>query len=1186
MSASRPLHLERPEVLRGLPASGHAVVEASAGTGKTHTIESLVVELLLVRGLPVESLLVVTFTEKAAAELTKRIRDRLRALARGEVPEAPAGRDARDCWLVGEEERRRLRRALASFGNASISTIHSFCRGVLGEYAFAGGQLLSLETVPEEAALRRAVLDVARGRLATDPALSPWLEAWFASGPAPRDGTRLDGLVKLLCGLRRVRGEPYPVLDPPALAEAVRSFPPPPASEAALRATLRAGGLKDRSIDAVLDLLLRVCRRVEEVRDDADAPDLYLRLAGDGDLSRDLAEVLSKAFGKNPLRDPDAAALRDACIALRRRLVPLPAAVASVVSPLVEERLRRLKSEEGLVDFSDMLALVEEALAGERGAELRRALRSRYRAALIDEFQDTDELQWSVFSRLFLDDSEGHSLFLVGDPKQAIYRFRGADVETYLAARDVIAPGAERRLVLSTSWRATRDLAEALNLLGDDRGPAALLSPPIAYGEPLTCAREERSLVDAKGAPAPPVLLLEVPADPSRGAADTKRLVGRALAREVRSVLGGSLSYGDRGAEAGIRRPDVFVLTRTGAEAEEVAGYLGEEGVLSSLVRREGLFAGAEAEDVRALLLALDDPDDPARRARLLLSAFSGLSLDDVARAGGRPSDAGWLAPLRAWHLAARGRSWETLLPRILDESGLARRALLMGGARERSLARTEQLLEHLAAEGVRTRASAGELAAWLSERGREDELAVADELAERAPSQLDAVPVLTIHASKGLEATVVFLFGGFTRRAGGDDVSPVHHEDRRLAVVGRPDDDALRNAIRRERDAEERRLLYVAMTRAKARVVLPYFPAGSGAAKGRDHLEGGYEPLNERLRALVPTLPGRPQARLFAVAGLDAAAPPAPPRPERPLASWTPPAIAPLPDEEAERERETRFLASRSGLVLTSFSGLKATARRRAAVEREAPGRLESDAPSDAPRDPAFALPEGELPPGIPTGLLLHSLLEEADLDAVAASASPAEWAEDPAFAPRARALLARHGLVPSHLPRALDLVHAALTTRFDLGRGRSLPPLARAPRVVREMEFLFPLPPDGGRERGFVQGFVDAVVESDGKVFVLDWKSDFSPSYDPASLAAHVEASYALQARLYSAAVARLLGLGDEAAYEARFGGWVYVFLRALGPLGPRAAVSGRVPFREIAGLDADLARLLDEAEREPAT
>lgn len=1184
MSAARPLRVERPEVLRGLPASGHAVVEASAGTGKTHTIESLVVELLLVRGLPVESLLVVTFTEKAAAELTRRIRDRLRGLSRREVPEAPASRDARDCWHVGEEERRRLRRALASYGNASISTIHAFCRGVLGEYAFAGGQLLSLETVPEEAALRRAVLDVARGRLATDPALSPWLEAWFASSPAPRDGTRLDGLVTLLCGLRRVRGEPYPVLDRPALAEAVRSFPPPPASEAALRATLGAGGLRDRSIDAVLDPLLRICERVDEVRHDAHAPDLYLRLAGDGELSQDLAVVFSKAFGKNPLRDPEAAALRDACAALRRQLVPLPAAMASVVSPLVDERLRSLKSEEGLVDFSDMLALVEEALAGERGPELRRALRSRYRAALIDEFQDTDELQWSVFSRLFLDDSEGHSLFLVGDPKQAIYRFRGADVETYLTARGVIARGTERRLVLSTSWRATRDLAEALNLLGEDRAPAALLSPPISYGEPLTSAREEKSLVDATGAPAPPVLLLEVPADPSRGAADTKRLVGRALAREVRAVLEGSLAYGDRGAEARILRPDVFVLTRTGAEAADVAGYLGEEGVPSSLVRREGLFSGAEADDVRALLLALDDPDDPARRARLLLSSFSGLSLDDVARAGGRPSDAGWLAPLRAWHLAARGRAWEALLPGILDESGLARRALFVGGARERSLARIEQLLERLVAEGVRTRASAGELAAWLSERRREDELARTDELAERAPSQLDAVPVLTIHASKGLEATVVFLFGGFTRRTGGDDVSAVHDAGRRLAVVGRPEDAAIAAALQREADEEERRLLYVAVTRAKARVVLPYFPAGSGAAKGKDHLDGGYEPLNQRLRALVPGLPGSSHARSFAVTRLAAAAPPAPRRPGRPLAEWTPPALPPLPDEEAERERETRFLASRSGLVLTSFSGLKATARRHAKADREAPGRLESDAPSDAPRDPAFVLPEGELPPGIPTGLLLHSLLEEADLAVVAASASAAEWAGSPAFAGRARALLSRHGLPPSSLPHAAELVHAALTTGFELGEGRSLPPLARAPRVVREMEFLFPLPEAEGVERGFVQGFVDAVVESDGKVFVLDWKSDLAARYEPEELASHVESRYALQARLYSAAVARLLGLGDEAAYEARFGGWVYVFLRALGPLGPRAAVSGRVPFREIADLDADLARLLDEAEGEP--
>ncbi len=528
----------------------------------------------------------------------------------------------------------------------------------------------------------------------------------------------------------------------------------------------------------------------------------------------------------------------------------------------------------------------------------------------------------------------------------------------------------------------------------------------------------------------------------------------------------------------------------------------------------------------------------------------------------------------------------ERFLPRILDESGLARRSLFLGGAKARSLARVEQLFERLVLEGTRTRASAGELAAWLRERAREAEVAGSDAEAERAPSRPDAVPVLTMHLSKGLEAKVVLVFGGFGQKPALPlEVRPAHVGAERLAVIGTPADPAVAAALRAEEAAEERRLLYVAVTRARARVVLPFFPAGVGAAKGRTSPEGGYAPLNERLRTLVPALPGSGNERLFRVERIE----PAPParrtrRPGRPLAEWTPPALPPLPDEEAERERETRFLASRSGLVLTSFSGLKATARRHAKADREAPGRLESDAPSDAPRDPAFVLPEGELPPGIPTGLLLHSLLEEADLAVVAASASAAEWAGSPAFAGRARALLSRHGLPPSSLPHAAELVHAALTTGFELGEGRSLPPLARAPRVVREMEFLFPLPEAEGVERGFVQGFVDAVVESDGKVFVLDWKSDLAARYEPEELASHVESRYALQARLYSAAVARLLGLGDEAAYEARFGGWVYVFLRALGPLGPRAAVSGRVPFREIADLDADLARLLDEAEGEP--
>lgn len=1179
--------VERPDILASLPASGHAVVEASAGTGKTYTLESLVVELILVRGLPVESLLVVTFTDKAAAELTTRVRERLRRLAAGREEEAPPGRPDADCWLLDESGRRLLRRALSAFENASISTIHAFCMRVLSEHAFLGGQLLAQETVPEEAILRRALLDAARGELSTDPALAPWLEAWLAEGSSPRGGTRLDGLAALLRSIRRVRGTREPALDPAALAATVRGFPALH-DEDAVRAALRAAGLGSGSVKAVAGPLHRICARVDSLRDEAGSPDLYLRLRGDGRIPKELKYVLAKAFGTRPLREGAAASLRAACVALDRQLVPLEAAIAAVVSPLVEERLRRLKAAEGLLDFDDMLSLLDEALRGERGEALRQALRARYRAALIDEFQDTDELQWSIFRRLFLDASEGHSLFLVGDPKQAIYRFRGADVRTYLAARDEAAPGDDRRLRLSTSWRATPALAEALNVLGDDRAASPLLADPIPYGDPLTSARDASRLVLPDGAPAEPFLLLAVPPGAARGAAEVRHLVGRGLAREARRVLDRGLLYGERGDEKPIEPEDLLVLTRTGNEGKEIAGYLEEEGIPAGLVRRDGLFDGDEVEDVRTLLLALEDPDDPALRARLLLSPFLGLTLEDLSALRGLPSDSSHLAPLRAWRLAAEAREWETLLPRVLDESGLVRRSLFLTGG-DRALSRVEQLFDLLLAEGVRTRASAGELASWLRERSREASLAPGEEGAERAPALPGAVPVLTMHAAKGLQATVVFLYGGFTRRTARDEVRPLRVGDRRLAVIGRSRDAAIEAALDREDDAEDRRLLYVAVTRARARVVLPFFPEGVAAEMRGTGPEGSYGPLNARLRALARDLSRPDRARQFALRPIDPLAVPlSASRPGGSLSTWTPPVLPPLPDEETERAETARLLAERGGLVLTSFSGLKARSRREAA--REAPGRIEADAPLDASRDVSpgiapdgapgagWSLPEGELPPGIPTGLLLHALLEEADLEEVGASPSAEAWGASPRVAARTLALLSRNGIDARHLARATGIVRAALTTPYDLGAGRELPPLCRAPRVVREMEFLFPLAPRNGVERGFVQGFVDAVVEADGRVFVLDWKSDLLPRFEPGALAAHVEASYALQARLYSAAVARLLGLHDEAAYEARFGGHLYVFLRALDSLGPRSAVAGRVPFRDLAAMDEEVDRLLD--------
>jgi exodeoxyribonuclease V beta subunit len=178
------------------------------------------------------------------------------------------------------------------------------------------------------------------------------------------------------------------------------------------------------------------------------------------------------------------------------------------------------------------------------------------------------------------------------------------------------------------------------------------------------------------------------------------------------------------------------------------------------------------------------------------------------------------------------------------------------------------------------------------------------------------------------------------------------------------------------------------------------------------------------------------------------------------------------------------------------------------------------------------------------------------------------------------AERLLRRYGRDPDELRPALRLAHASLTAPLPVVGG-ALPGLAHAARSVREMEFLFPFPPEaGGPARGFVKGFVDMIFEHEGRSYFGDWKTDRLPAWDAATVGAHVAANYAVQERLYALALVRMLGVADAATYEARFGGTLYVFVRGLGR-SPDAIRGSRPRFEEIQRWQGELATTLDGGE-----
>ncbi len=413
----------KPDTLAMLRHDNHAVIEASAGTGKTFLIEHLVVDLLLHTEVTIDQILVVTFTEKATAELKARIRAMLCRLLAADRELAPEGAPH---WRLDAAARAKLEQALYAFGTAAILTIHGFCHRVLTEHAFQHQRLFTQSRVAPEATFDKVFTDLLRRKWARDPVLEPWLRQWLRR-------QTVDDLRQLLYRCNTMGLPLRPIYDPKGLWQQV------------LRVQARVG--QGEGLDVVLadveavrmhaQTKRAVLKRLVELADaigccdgEAALPTLLDEMDREG-----LDFVLDRLAVDGLETDGPAGQFLGELQAFRRVCLPFTAAVAQRFLPMIQEGFRQEKQRQGWFDFDDMLGLVWEGFEGPQGDVLCETLRARYRYALIDEFQDTDAVQWRIFRRLFVEQGSPRFLYVIGDPKQAIYAFRGADVHTYLSWR-------------------------------------------------------------------------------------------------------------------------------------------------------------------------------------------------------------------------------------------------------------------------------------------------------------------------------------------------------------------------------------------------------------------------------------------------------------------------------------------------------------------------------------------------------------------------------------------------------------------------------------------------------------------------------------------------------------------------------------------------------------------------------
>ncbi|MDR1462242.1 MAG: UvrD-helicase domain-containing protein [Azoarcus sp.] len=910
-------------VVFACPLDGIALIEASAGTGKTWNICGLYLRQLLEKDLPVGRLLVVTFTRAATAELSARIRERIVAVLRvldggdsGDDPFVPGLIGAaRAAGVEAAAMRQRLQGALATFDEAAIFTIHGFCQRALVDTPFAAGLPYALDVGEDDSDLRLEVTrDFWRSELAgIDSALAGHLLAcrdsperwaqWLKEAQArplarvlwDEDGDADGGDPGALLAAFDARYDEARCLwgDGAAVRQALDAS-----------TGLHKGVYKAATVDAAFQQWT-AWLAVGDARAGLSS--------GDGDrlgLFSAATLALRTNKGHAPPEHPFFTAAQNLLAVRQRFEAALDAARQRLLRRFIEEagaELRRRKQSERCVAFDDILWNAHDALVSGRQPWLAGALHARYPVALIDEFQDTDPLQLAIFQHIYDCDGRHGSLFLVGDPKQAIYSFRGADLQTYLRARAL----ADASYTLDINRRSATALVTACNTLFGANGTvfmeAGLDFWPVRAHEPSQ-GLDDRTL---SGGSAAGLRLWRIPRGESiegdMGTAEQSQSVraelvegcdpmGNALRQaqgerccaEVPSSQGerncSGLSEGAGGAggerlrreqalaraaqassaeiarllaagargeiligERALMPGDVAVLVRTHNEGARMKAALSQKGVGSVELSQSSVFVSGEAGELERVLLAIGDP---ARERRIKAALATGLMGWDAAAlsrlAGDDDGLAGQFERFAGWREDWLRHGFAFMSWRWMNDAGVASRLLACDDG-ERRLTNLLHLIELLQRDAGR--ASPAVLLGVLARRRAEG--GGGDDALLRLESDRNLVRIVTIYRAKGLQYGIVFcpfLFDGYTasHRSG-----PMRfwHDDSGGQVAdwrSAPDDeDRIKERLSGERDAETLRLIYVALTRAVHRCYLAVGCYDRGARGGENYRESAHSMLN-----------------------------------------------------------------------------------------------------------------------------------------------------------------------------------------------------------------------------------------------------------------------------------------------------------------------------------------------------
>ena len=1171
--------------LMTIPLSGTNLIEASAGTGKTYNIAGLYLRLLLEKHLTVDQILVVTFTKAATQELQERIRNKLlaarKAFIKGTCNDpavlmltARMGSDAAAFDRVQE--------ALQEFDNAAIFTIHGLCQRLLIDHTFEMGGRFDTELMTEPSPL------------VTSVANDFWRQNFYQAVPEI-----------IQYGLKKAKSPVFfqklfeknwrpgvcviPELDEPALNHLsefrkgwlqIQSMWPDVRSEVenlltnpGLNGTVYGSLKPDKTRPEQTIRQVRISSLIKQMDQliSDQKPELPLWNKFENFTSAKINSATKK--GHDPISHPffkHCQVLKQTTDRLLNEMAANWVYLKYKSLNFIEKSLGEKKLQQNVQFFDDLLVLVRQALVEPQGNMLAARIRLRFRAALVDEFQDTDQVQYEIFSRIFSDSA--YPLFMIGDPKQAIYSFRGADVFSYFKA----ASQALNRYTLTENYRSSPGLIQAVNALFSN-----VKRPLIFEAIPFVNGTAGKSLDPKVDYGEDGFHIWHLASQPKKNL--TVKEVNAKIVKSVCTEIARLVQDNKNDVQLG----DIAILVRTNRQAVLVKSNLSDANIPAVIYSAGNVFETAEAQELGRILLSISNPSRVGTLKAALITDVMGWRIKDIDQ---QEMQTDWLESQIA-RFNAYQRSWKqdgfiAMFRRFLAAENVRARLLSRSNG-DRRLTNLLHVAEILHAAATDKNLGMTGLLKWFFKQT--DPQTPKQEIHQlRLESDDQAVKVITIHKSKGLEFPVVFcpFSWGSTQVATEDFIFHDTQADGQITLdLGSAEMGKHWVQARNEQLAENLRLLYVAVTRAAHRCYLVWPRTRTAGSSALAYLIHGHGVVKEHgntgdiaaeLQRHFSNL--SPEAYLADLEQLKQRSQDSivlSPLPEGSVSMPAPKAIvqARLQVRQFNRQIDKSWR-------ITSYSSLVSHSK----PDHELPDRDELLDSADLGKEsvtveePNFDLGQRtqalfSFPKGVTSGIFFHDVLENLDFS----TTDKRDWQK------LVRNKLSAYGFdkiwetsIVDMLDNLSNLVLSPQLAPFTLSD------VDNAARI-NEMSFYFPLkqvnpstltrvfddfihhPPlkdfPQTLERltfspvaGLMMGFIDVLFEHNGRYYIVDWKSNFlgvaMDNYIKKRLNEEMRKSfYILQYHLYILATHLHLKMRIPSYdYDKNFGGVFYIFLRGI--------------------------------------